>query len=67
MRVASTVSVLGICFLSVVMAANLVACGCGTAGNNAEVEQEAVVEESNTEEVAKNEQADNESGDTVNN
>jgi len=34
--------------LSVAIAANLVACGCGTANNNAEVEQDAVVEEDPT-------------------
>lgn len=34
--------------LSVAIAANLVACGCGAANNNAEVEQDAVVEEDPT-------------------
>ena len=34
--------------LSVAIAANLVACGCGAANNNAEAEQDAVVEEDPT-------------------
>ena len=34
--------------LSVALAANLVACGCGAANNNAETEQDAVVEEDPT-------------------